>query len=119
MAINRYEGFFKTNPMSQEIHNKVSELYILTNDKVKAGHHLFFKQNPTKEETKCICEFKKAYGNSPTIILKKLIYKENFKVHEMSFQSKLKLKRILEEAEIESKITPNFLKGIKRYFVKN
>lgn len=69
-------------------------------------------------EKECVIKFEKTYGNSPTLILKKLINKENYKIKELSTYAKLKLKKLTDEAIEESKTTPNFLKGIKMYLDK-
>lgn len=117
-AIDRYEGFFQLNSGNQNIHNKVAELYLELGDKIRAGRHFFFKENPSELEYDCIDQFKKSCGHSPTIILKKLIYKEHYRIKQLDNYTKLRLKDLINEATIESEITPNFLKGLKRYFDK-
>jgi len=117
-AINRYEGFFQYYSMNQRLHNEVAKLYIQKGDKIRAGRHLFFKENLTKIELECVNKFKQSCGNSSTIILKKRIAKENFRVKELSDYAKHKLKVLIKEASEESGKTPNFLKGFERYFEK-
>ncbi len=117
-AISRYEGFFNTYPTNQNIHNKVAELYINQKEFLKAGKHLFFKEHLNLEEKQCVFEFEKSCGNSPTLILKKIIPKNNYKVRLLDYYAKIKLKNLIEQATIESNVTPNFLKGIRTYFNK-
>jgi hypothetical protein len=117
-AISRYEGFFQYYSTNQNQHNRIAELYIHKEDKVRAGRHLFLKENLSETEKQCVRRFEKSCGNSSTIILKKLLPKENFRVKELTDHQKIKLKKLVNDATRESGVTPNFLKGIKRYLDK-
>jgi hypothetical protein len=117
-AISRYEGFFQYHTLNQTLHDKVAKLYIEIGDYTKAGKHLFFKQNPSKQEKKCIYAFKKSCGNSATLLLKKLLPKENFSIKKADTYTKTVLKKLLKEAKQEIGQTPNFLKGIDAHFEK-
>ena len=117
-AIERYEGFFQFYSGNQEIHNRVAELYIEINDRRKAGRHLFFKEELSDIEKECIACFVKSCGDSPTIILKKLLSKKNYRLKELKWSTKKKLKNLVEEAVVELGTIPNFLKGIKRHLDK-
>jgi len=117
-AISRYEGFFRYYSTNQNLHNRIAELYIQKEDKIRAGRHLFLKENLSETEIQCVSRFEKSCGNSSTIILKKILPKENFRVKELNDYQKIKLKKLIDAATKESGITPNFLKGIKRYLDK-
>ncbi|SFU45840.1 hypothetical protein SAMN05216480_10471 [Pustulibacterium marinum] len=117
-AISRYEGFFQYYSFNQNLHNKIAELYLHKDDKVSAGRYLFLKENLSETEMQCVRKFKKSCGNSSTIILKKLLPKENFRVKELTDYQKNKLKKLIDDSTKESGVTPNFLKGIKRYLEK-
>lgn len=117
-AIDRYEGFFKNYPNNQKIHEKVALLYFQIGDKISAGRHYYLIETYSPDKIECIREFEKAYGNSPTLILKNIIYKNNFRIKNLSVQVKIKLKKLVNESTIEAGITPKFLRGMKAHLDK-
>jgi hypothetical protein len=92
-AIDIYEGSFQHYSTVQNIHNRVAELYIEVGDMVRAGRHLYFKENPSDIEKECITMFEKWCGNSCVLILKKIISKENFKIIPLDNKVKISCKR--------------------------
>ncbi|WP_343854876.1 DUF6584 family protein, partial [Fulvivirga kasyanovii] len=92
--------------------------YIQKQDKIRAGRHLFLKEDLSELEIQCVKVFEKSCGNSPTLILKNIITKENYRIKELSDYQKNQLKKLITEAIDESGVTPNFLKGIKQYLDK-
>lgn len=117
-AISRYEGFFQYYPELQAMHNRVAALYIQAGDRIRAGRHLYLKEQLTDMEQECVQLFEKRYGNSPTILLKKRIAKQHFRIRDFDAYSQQKIKTLLEAAIVETGIIPNFLKGMKGYFDK-
>jgi tetratricopeptide (TPR) repeat protein len=117
-AIDRYEGFFKNYPNNQIIHDNVALLYLQIGDKINAGRHFYLTETYSTEKIECMTEFERAYGNSPTLIMKNIINKHNFRISELNVQAKLKLKKLVEDSIIETGITPKFLRGIKAHLDK-
>lgn len=117
-AINRIEGSFQHYYLNQKLHFRVAELYVRKNDKVRAGQYLFFMEVNQSNEKECIDLFEKSCGYCPTIILKKVLPKYNFRISEMTEYQKNKLKNLIKKVIEENGTTPNFLKGINRYLDK-
>lgn len=117
-AISRYEGYFQHNFSNQIRHNEVAQLYIQKGDQVRAGKHLFLKENLLPVERECIELFEKSCGNNPTRILKKYIPKEGFRIKELNLYAKLRMKQLVKESALENGATPNFLKAYERHLVK-
>lgn len=117
-AITRYESYFSNHSENQIMHERVAKLYILVEEKAKAGKHLYFKELPTQLEKECIESFKKSLGNSPTLLLKKIINKNGFRIRKVNPYTRVEIKTLIAEAIKESNCTPNFLKGLKNHFDK-
>ncbi|MCT4638234.1 MAG: hypothetical protein N4A72_11050 [Bacteroidales bacterium] len=117
-AIGIYEGSFQHYSTVQEVHNRVAELYIEVGDMVRAGRHLYFKEDPSDIEKECITMFEKRCDNSPVLILKNIISKENFKIIPLDNKVKRRLRYLVNGAVDEAGTVPNFLKGIKRHLDK-
>lgn len=117
-AISRCEGFFECNFSNQKIHELAAKLYIQKGERVKAGKHLFFKYKPSEIEMENVKEFEKSCGNSPTLILKKVIPKQLLIISDMDSYSKLKLKKMIAESTDEMGVTPNFLKAHRNHLEK-
>lgn len=117
-AINRYEGFFKHHPEDQNIHNRVAELYLKTGNKIKAGRHLYFKEQLSEEELACVKAFEAWCGNSVRTA-KYVMYKDNFGFSKLNNYSQEKFRLLILAASEEVGMTPKFLQAYARHFEKS
>jgi hypothetical protein len=117
-AIDRYEGFFKRFPLEQDFHYHLGSLYMEMNDKVRAGKHLYFKENPSTKEQECIFRFEKQFGFDQAIILKKFLPKEHFSISACEPRIKALIKTKIEIIERETGQVPKFLIGVQNHLNK-
>jgi len=117
-AIARYQGFLKRFPLEQDFHDHLGVLYLQLNDKVRAGKHFYFKERPSTEEQECIFQFEKQFGFDQTIILKKFLPKEHFKISACEPGIKAIIKNKIEAIEQEKGQVPKFLIGVRNHLNK-
>jgi hypothetical protein len=117
-AIKILEGFIKHNPIDQEIHNYLGQLYFQVNDEIRAGKHFYFKTDKNEYETRCVLKFKESLGNDPILILKHLIYKENHKISSLNSNTKFELKILITDIQNRYSLIPKFAIGIKLHLDK-
>ena len=117
-AISRFQGFCNLNPTDRDLQNRLGSLYLKTGDKLSAGRHLYLKNGLTAAEETCVQVFKKRYGNCPLDIAKKLVYKQNYSIHELDEYSKKQYAALLIAIKEKFGLTPAFLLGMRRHLVK-
>ncbi len=117
-AIDWCGGFLSQFPNEQDVHYKLAQLCLSANDKIQAGKHFYFKENPSTEEQECITAFENRYGFDDTIILKKFMPKENFKISACDDRIKELIKTKIDAIEKEKGFTPKFLLSARNHLNK-
>jgi hypothetical protein len=117
-AIARYEGAFRGRPHNAQLHDRVAKLYLEIGDSVRAGRHWYLKDNLAPKELGCVQAFERSFGNSPTHIMRNLMYLEGSRINleALSEEARGRLRRLVIGAAEEQGQLPRFLWCFRKHF---
>lgn len=117
-AIDRLFGALECRPLEKEILDKLTELLLSKNEYVKAGKLLVLKENKSESESLAVQRFKQSLGNDSTLILRKIVNANFFRLRELSpIQMKI-LAELLDNVNPNGHSSPKFLLSLERYLYK-
>lgn len=114
-AISRLEGALYCNPLDKELNNNLANLYFQNHDLVKAGKHWYLDANLNEKELTAIMSFTNSLGNDPTLILKKLITKQFYKLNFLEDFQLDRLKNLLNGVKMKERELPKFLRSLDNH----
>lgn len=118
-AVLRLEGAIRGNLLNTEYSYRLAELYIQNKDFIKAGRHFYLKECKTETEKYAVLMFEKSLGRDPTLILKKIINKQFFKLSNLNDYQLSQLVNLLEKSKIKEKKTSKFLLTLDEFSQRN
>ncbi|GAO44795.1 hypothetical protein FPE01S_04_00380 [Flavihumibacter petaseus NBRC 106054] len=122
-AISRLEGAIRCNPLDKDLNCQLANLYFKNNDLVKAGKLWYLNLTQSESELVAVKSFTNSLGNDPTLILRKLLNRQFFRLNLLEEFQLEKLATLLEAVRKKEEKMPRFLysldshiKGRKRKY---